>query len=212
MIRIVILFSVFSSVAFGKTGFLQLFKQEKPIIAAIMIEKDLSSQKKIDEALKWSLEQIKIAEAAGMDGILFEFRGGKILHPKISEQKFQAMKSISQKLVKGSKKLVVGVEILWHFPEETLRLAKESGAAFVRVDFFSDEVIADKKPVPINPEKLMAYKNKIGAQNVVLLTDIQVKYSKMRDPKIPLDASAKKAREKGSDGLIVTSTKSGVCS
>lgn len=174
-----------------------------------MVEKDLSTPEKVDKALKWSLEQIKIAEAHNMDGILFEFRGGKILNPQMTEAKFKPMKKISRALVKASNNLVVGVEILWHYPEETLRLAKESGAAFVRVDFFSDEVIADKKKVPINPEKLLAYKKKIGAENVALLTDIQVKYSKMVDPKIPLDFSAKRAREKGSDGLIVTSTKSG---
>ena len=209
----VILFSFFfyHSVGFSaqQKNFLSLFKEQKPIIAAIMVEKDLSTDKKYQEALKWSLEQLKIAEQQKMDGILFEFRGGKIMEPPMDPKRFSKMVSLSQELVKAAKTVVVGVEILWHFPKDTLLLAKKSGASFVRIDFFSDEVIADKKKVPLNPKEIIQYKNKIGAQDVYLLTDIQVKYSKMVDPKIPLSASAKKALSLGSDGVIVTSTKSG---
>ncbi len=211
MIRPVIssLLFFFALNAWSEADFLKLFQHQKPMIAAIMVPKDLSTEEKVKAALKWSEEQIRIAEQAGMDGILFEFRGGKILEPKITEAHFQKMLSISKSLVKSTRKLVVGVEILWHFPEETLRLAKESGAAFVRIDFFSDEVIADQKKVPIDPKKIINYRKKIGAENVKLLTDIQVKYSKMVDSTIPLDVSAKRAVGFGSDGVIVTSTKSG---
>ncbi len=193
----------------GKTDFLKLFSKPKPIIAALMIEKDLSDPKKISKAIQWGKEQIKIAESSGMDGILFEFRGGKILKPEISEDKYRAMKTVAQALVASSKSLVVGVEILWHYPEQTLRLAKDSGARFVRVDFFSDEVMADKQKVPIDPQKILNYKKKIAAEDIVLLTDIQVKYSKMIDPNISLETSAKRAIASGSEGVIVTSTKSG---
>ncbi len=211
MIRFIILSTLFFFAinVQAKTDFLKLFKNPKPIIAALMIEKDLSSEAKVKQAIQWGKQQITMAENSGMDGILFEFRGGKILAPELTVAKYQAINEVATALVKASKNLVVGVEILWHYPEDTLRLAKDSGAQFVRVDFFSDEVIADKKKVPIDPEKLVAFKNKIGAQNIVLLTDIQVKYSKMVNPKIPLDVSAKKAIAKGSEGVIVTSTKSG---
>lgn len=195
--------------AHGKNDFLSLFSEEKPIIAAIMVEKDLSTPEKYEKALKWSLEQLKIAESQNMDGILFEFRGGKILKPKLDPKRYQKMLGISKELVKKSKNIVVGVEILWHYPEDTIRLAKESGAKFVRIDFFSDEVIADKEKVPLDPQKIINYRKKIGGERVALLTDIQVKYSKMVDQKIPLSFSAKRALSLGSDGVIVTSTKSG---
>ncbi len=211
MIRFVIYITLFffTCTVHGKSDFLHLFKSSKPIIAALMIEKDLSSDKKVAKAIAWGQEQIRIAESKGMDGILFEFRGGKILKPAISEKKFNRMKTVAQALVQASKSLVVGVEILWHYPEDTLRLAKESGARFVRVDFFSDEVIANKEKVPIDPAKLLAYRKQIAAEDIFLLTDIQVKYSKMVDPKISLDFSAKRAVDNGSEGVIVTSTKSG---
>ncbi|MCB0378407.1 MAG: hypothetical protein KDD33_07940 [Bdellovibrionales bacterium] len=208
-VTLVILFSILSFQSHAANDFLSLFKNKKPMIAALMVERDLSTEEKRQKAIQWCKEQITIAEKAGMEGILFEFRGGKILEPKINEQKFKNMLEVSRAFVSAAKNIVVGVEILWHYPQETLRLAHESGAKFVRVDFFSDEVIADDKKVPLDPKGLLAYRKKIGADKVVLLTDIQVKYSKMVDPKMGLDQSAKKARGLGSDGLIVTSTKSG---
>ena len=193
----------------AKKSFLGLFEIKKPIIAAVMIPKEIDTPEQKEKALLWAKEQLKIAEAQNMDGILFEFRGGKILEPEISKEKFSNMVEISKQLVQEAKDIVVGVEILWHYPEETLRLAKSSGARFVRLDFFVDEVVADNEKVPIAPDKVLAYRKIIGAEDIALLTDIQVKYSKMLDPHITLAESAKRAKAKGSDGVIVTSTKSG---
>lgn len=175
-----------------------------------MVDIDLSAPQIKEKNTAWALDQLKICEDNGMDGLLIEFRGGGILEPKLSEDKIQYMNDILKKVITKSSKVVVGVEILWHYPEDTLRLAKLSGAKFVRLDFFSDQVIADKKKVPIDPKALVDYKNKIQADDVSLLTDIQVKYSEMVDKKITITQSAKLAAEKGSKGVVVTSHKSGV--
>ncbi len=194
----------------AQANFLDLFKQSKPLIAAIMVEVDVGANSEaIEKSTAVALEQLKIAEENGMDGLLVEFRGGEILTPAITPERYQAMLSISKKVISQATKVVVGVEILWHYPEETLKLAKESGAKFVRIDFFSDRVIADKNEVPINPKALLKYKKKIKADDVFLLTDIQVKYSEMIDKKITISQSAQTAVKKGSQGVIVTSTKSG---
>lgn len=208
-VLLITLLFCFTSSSWARNDFLSLFKNEKPIIAAIMVEGDITKPAEYQKALAWSLEQLKTAQEKEMDGILFEFRGGKILKPTLSQAKMQAMINLSKELVKNAKNIVVGVEILWHYPEQTLQLAKESGAKFVRIDFFSDEVIADNEPVPIDPKKVTEYRKTIEASSIVLLTDIQVKYSQMKDPKITLDQSAQKALALGSDGVIVTSTKSG---
>ena len=197
--------------SFGANDFLSLFKNKKPIIAALMVEGDLSTPQKVANATEWSLKQLAIAENHGMDGVLFEFRGGKILTPAITKEHYDGMLAVSNALMKKATTAVIGVEILWHYPEETLKLAKDSGAKFVRVDFFADEVIASgqSKPVPIDPEGLLKYRKSIGAEKVALLTDIQVKYSKMVNPNISLAQSASLAEKKGSDGVIVSGTKSG---
>lgn len=195
--------------ASAKAEFLQLFSESKPLIAAIMVDTDEKKPDAKEKALKWTLEQLKIAEEGGLQGFLVEFRGGEIMTPKMTKEKYQLMLEVLKEVVSHSKKVVVGVEILWHYPEETLQLAKDSGAKFVRVDFFSDKVVADGKSVPINPEALLKYKKKIKADNVYLLTDIQVKYSEMVDKKITVKQSAETAIKKGSQGIIITSEKSG---
>lgn len=193
----------------AQADFLKLFGDSKPLIAAIMVDTDEKKPDAKEKAIKWTLEQLKIAEDGGMQGLLVEFRGGDILTPKITKEKYQLMLDVLKEAVSKSTKVVVGVEILWHFPEETLKLAKDSGAKFVRTDFFSDKVVADGKPVPINPEALLKYKKKIKADDVYLLTDIQVKYSEMVDKKITVKQSAETAIKKGSQGIIITSEKSG---
>jgi uncharacterized protein len=187
--------------------FMRLFKNSKPIIAAIMVERlEKTSYEKTEQ---WLLEQGRIATEGKMDGLLVEFRGGGILSRHIPDWELKMMCDLTSKVIRSYPQLVVGVEILWHFPGATLQLAKMSQAKFVRIDFFSDEVIADELTVPIDPEGLIQYRKKIDAENIVLLTDIQVKYSKMIDPKISITTSASRAQSLGSNGVIVSGAKSG---
>lgn len=187
--------------------FMRLFKNSKPIIAAIMVERlDKTSYDKTEQ---WLLEQGRIATEGKMDGLLVEFRGGGILSRTIPDWELRMMSDLTSKVIRRFPQLVVGVEILWHFPGATLQLAKMSQAKFVRIDFFSDDVIADDLTVPIDPEGLIQYRKKLEAENIALLTDIQVKYSKMIDPKISMSTSARRAQKLGSNGIIVSGEKSG---
>lgn len=187
--------------------FMRLFPNSKPIIAAIMVE-PLNKISPAD-AQKWLIEQAQIASLHKMDGLLIEFRGGGILSRDIPASELELMAHLTQKVITQFPQLVVGVEILWHFPGSTLKLAKLSGASFVRVDFFSDDVIADDQRVPIEPQALIKYRDNLKATTVALLTDIQVKYSKMVDSRITLQQSAAQAQRAGSDGVIVSGAKSG---
>lgn len=194
----------------SSVDFDQLFKVKKPIMAAIMLEGEYTSSKGKQAALDKAMEQLKVAQALGVDSILYEFRGGEILTPPISEKKFQAMVDITKKIIKAAGPVIIGVEILWHYPKETLRLAKESGARYVRMDFFSDEMIAEGGIlVPIDPSEIIAYQKSIGAQDVLLLTDIQVKYAEMVDPTITMTQSATRAESLGTDAVVVSGKASG---
>ncbi len=186
---------------------MRLFKNSKPVIAAIMVER--LKPNSYTPAEKWLLEQARIATDGKMDGLLIEFRGGEILSREIPQWEQEMMAALTRKVIESYPNLVIGVEILWHFPGATLKLAKASQAQFVRIDFFSDEVEANDITVPIDPEGLIKYRKELNAENVVLLTDIQVKYSKMINPKISIDQSAKTAQLLGSNGVIVSGSQSG---
>lgn len=201
--------AVFQS-SYGAIPILKKFSQPKPVIAALMIEKDLSSPDKIQKNIQWAHEQMQVAHRHQMDGVLFEFRGGEIMTPPLSKNQYQAMLQVAQDIVKNKpKSMGVGFEILWHYPDETLRLAHESGADFVRLDFFSDEMLAKKKRVPIDPASVLRQRHTLKANDLAILTDIQVKYAQSRDPQKTIEQSAREAIAHGSDGVIVTATRSG---
>lgn len=61
----------------------------------------------------------------------------------------------------------------------------------------------------INLTKLMAYKKQIQADDVLVLTDIQVKYATLLEKNKSIATSAKQAVAAGSDGIIVTGNFSG---
>lgn len=202
--------------AAGANEFMRLFKNSKPVVAAIMVES--LKRDSYPQAEQWLLDQARIAKNGKMDGMLIEYRGGGILDRDIPQWEMEMMSALTRKVISSYPELVVGVEILWHFPGATLKLAKASGAKFVRVDFFSDDVEADiskdkTEPnfvtVPLDPEGLIKYRKDLQAEHIALLTDIQVKYSKMLNSKIAIDQSAKNAQKLGSDGVIVSGAQSG---
>ncbi|MBT3983479.1 MAG: hypothetical protein HOE90_19140 [Bacteriovoracaceae bacterium] len=203
---------ILSSGAFANRPLKKLFPVKQSIIAALMIhgnfkgEDDLEVQKAIDTAFS----QIKILEDHGVEAALFEFSLGGILYPRINKTQMENMTTIMTEIVKRSHSVVIGVEILWHYPKKTLKLAVDSGSKFVRLDFFVDEMFADKKLVPIDPVSLMKYKKRIGGEDVYLFTDIQVKYALMKDTTKKMKTSATEAKHYGSDGVIVSGRKSGM--
>ena len=121
------------------------------------------------------------------------------------------MSVILKRLVKEAKDIVVGVEFLIHDPIASLAIAKASGAKFIRTDYFVDKMSRAKfgGMIPIDAKKYMDYRKSIGAEDVVVFTDLQVKYAKLEEVGKTFDQSAKQAKDANSDGLIVTGKKSG---
>ena len=58
------------------------------------------------------------------------------------------------------------------------------------------------------PKGVMAYRRKIGADEILILADIQVKYARMLEER-SLSGSAELARHQGADAIVVTGTATG---
>lgn len=188
-----------------------LFKVKKPIIGVVNIKKTPGHAEfiSVQDTIEQALSEVTMLEEAGVDAVLFEnpSSGGiNEIDPAIVE----TMAVVVKEAVRKHKKMVIGVEVLWHNPKSSLDIAKVSGAKFIRTDFFSDEVIADGQVVNQDPKELIAYRKSLGLENkVAIFTDIQVKYSQMVDPTITMEQSAERARRNKSNGIIVTSHQSG---
>jgi uncharacterized protein len=60
----------------------------------------------------------------------------------------------------------------------------------------------------IAPGEVIAYRARLGAERVLVLADIQVKYAQMLTPRTLAD-SARDACERGADAIVVTGTRTG---
>ncbi len=211
MKHIFILFAVVFSSAFAESHLSQVFSVKKPIMVALYLRlpKDLNDPQEIKQMIDYGISQVEIMERHGVDSILWEYGVGGIMTPSLSDLEVDVMAKIINGIKAKMTTLKLGVEVLWHYPYETLKLAALTDADFVRIDFFSDPMTADGVVVPMESEKIIQYKNMIGASKVKLFTDIQVKYAEMIDPNTTMLESAERAIKSGSQGVIISGRKSG---
>src|SRR5690606_32463712 len=91
----------------------------------------------------------------------------------------------------------------------SLLLAKACKLDFIRTDYFVDKMTRDGYgEFEIDPEGIVAYRKEIGALDVKIYADVQVKYAKMLAPR-PISESTKEAILKGADAVVVTGTVTG---
>jgi membrane complex biogenesis BtpA family protein len=198
-----------SGSAFAEPKLSKIFKNKKPIIGVVNLPA-LPGQEgfvSMDDAVTHALSEMAILEEEGVDGVIFENLQGDF---EATQEMLSAMTVIVSRAVQKSKTIVVGVEVLWHDPTASLAIAKAAGAKFIRTDFFADKMKADDRIIDEKPQRIIDYRTKIGAEDVILLTDIQVKYAEMIDPNKTVTQSTKDALAGKSDGVVVTGRKSGV--
>lgn len=146
------------------------------------------------------------AFAEGLDAILIENEHDRPHRLAAGPETVATLTAVCSAVVEASR-LPVGVEILLNDPEASLAVAAASGCDFIRTDYFVDEM---QRPeygrMRIDPDGLIAYRERIGAGHVLVLADIQVKYATMLRPR-PLAESARLAAEKGADAVVVSGTR-----
>ena len=163
----------------------------------------------IDFAIDHALADLRVLADGGVDGVLVENEYDRPHRVTAAPKTIDAMTAITRAVVEESESLVVGCEILLNDPQASLAVAKASGATFIRTDYFVDRMTRPEYgEFHIDPDTLLAYRSEIGADDVLILADIQVKYATMVEPR-PLRDSAILATEKGADAIVVTGDASG---
>ncbi len=189
-----------------------MFGSEKTLIGVIHLPPlpGYSESPGIDAVVDKALADLDALESGPVDAVLVENENDKPHRVEASSETIAAMTRVTRELVTRAQRCRVGVEILLNDPEASLAVALSSGASFIRTDYFVD---AMERPehggaLHIDPEALMAYRRSIGAEQVLILADIQVKYARMRQER-PLSRSAELARHHGADGVVVTGSVTG---
>lgn len=194
------------------SSFLKLFKKKAPIIGMIHLPALLGYKQSpgIDAVIKHALKDLKTLETGGVDGVMVENEYDRPHQVVVGPEIVAAMTTITQAVVRSAKKTVVGVEILLNDPRASLAVAKATNASFIRTDYFVDRMSRKEYggEMQIDPRKVIAYRKKIGAESVLILTDIQVKYATMLEEK-SISQSTKQAMKEKADAVIVTGNLTG---
>lgn len=163
----------------------------------------------IERVIRHAIGDLHTLEAAGVDGVLVENEHDRPHRVRAEPETIAAMTRITRALVQESESALVGCEILLNDPKASLAATEMARGAFIRTDYFVDRMTRPEYgEFEIDPEGLIDYRVSIGAENVLILADIQVKYATMVKRR-PLATSARAARDKGADAVIVTGRRSG---
>ena len=162
----------------------------------------------MDGFIAKAVEDLMALEKAGFDGALIENDEDTPCQVLGMPDVIVPMTLVCQELRRASS-ISLGVEVLLNDPKASLSIAKVCNLDFIRTDYFVDRMTREGYgEFAIDPEGVIEYREQIGASNIKILADLQVKYAQMVDPR-PLGLSAQEALSRGADGVVVTGSKTG---
>ena len=192
-------------------GFRERFSSARPLIGVIHLPPlpGYPESPGLAAVIAHARAELATYRVGGLDGVLVENEYDRPHRVEAGRETIAVMTAVTRALVEAAGRLPVGIEILLNDPEASLAVALASEADFIRTDYFADEM---SRPVHgamrIAPEQVIAYRARIGAERVLVLADIQVKYAEMIAPR-SLGESARAACEAGADAIVVTGTRTG---
>ena len=197
-----------STVAASRFG--DLFPAPHPLIGVIHLPPlpGFDGSPGIDAVIEKALADQRALESGGIGGVLVENEHDHPHEVLAAPSTIAHMTRVAAALV-AQASVPVGVEILLNDPQASLAVAAAAGARFIRTDYFVDRMTRPQYgEMAIDPSGLMALRARLGADRVLVLADIQVKYARMLEPR-PLAESAALARASGADAVVVTGTATG---
>ena len=191
--------------------FRDVFPGDKPLIGLSHLPSlpDYPDSPGIDALRTHALNDVRVLQSGGFDGVLLENEYDRPHRVLAELETVAAMIDITTTVAEVAKNIAVGCEILLNDPRASLEVAKASGAAFIRTDYFVDKMARPQYgEFEIDPAGLIEYRKEIRAVDVLILADIQVKYATMLE-KRALQESARLACLQGADAVVVTGDETG---
>jgi hypothetical protein len=183
----------------------RIFPNPKPVIGMIALPPLLGYPEftGLDAVIERALGDLETLRRGGVDGVCVENDYDRphqlIPGPEVIASFTRVALEVARKA-----SVPVGLQVLLNDWRASLAIARVIGASFVRLDFFVDKVRIHAGVIEPQPEAVIAYRNKIAAESVALLTDIQVKHSELLEPGKKLSTSAQQAIAHGADAVIVS--------
>lgn len=185
--------------------FHKIFPNPKSVIGMIALPPLLGYPEftSMDAVIERALSELDTLQQGGVDGVCVENDYDRPHQMTVGPEIVAPFTRVANEVAQHAN-VPVGLEVLLNDWRASLAIAKVIGAGFVRLDFFVDRVRIKAGVIEPEPQAVLAYRKQIRAENVALLTDIQVKYSELLEPGKSLSTSARQAIERGADAVVVS--------
>lgn len=158
--------------------------------------------------IKQAIEDAKTLEKAGVDAIIIENTGDGPFNITLDNIQITALSVVSA-LVSEKVTIPIGIDAAMNDYKTALSIAKVINADFIRIPIFVDTVEFYGGIIKPCAREATLYRRSIGAEDVKIFADIQVKHTHMLVPTVSIEDSANAAISCGADAIIVTGTHTG---
>ncbi len=157
-----------------------------------------------------ALRDASVLKAAGVDALLLEnMHDLPYLRRAVGHEVSSTMTVVAY-LIKKAFALPTGIQILAGANHAALATGHAAGLDFIRAEGFVFGHLADEGWMDADAGPLLRYRKQIGAENMLILTDIKKKHSAhAATADLSLNETAHAAEFFKSDGVIVTGTATG---
>lgn len=188
-------------------------KNKKTIIGMIHVEPLPGTPKargNMAEIIDLARAEARLYREAGIDALAIEnMHDVPYLSSMVGPEIVAAMTVVGYE-VKNATGLPCGVQILAGANQEALAVALAAGLDFIRAEGFVFGHVADEGYIDANAGQTLRYRRQIGADQVLVLTDIKKKHSSHAiTADVDIVETAHAAEFFLSDGVIVTGVATG---
>lgn len=162
----------------------------------------------LDKIYTQAVQDARTLEDCGVDAIIVENMGDGPFGVTLEEIQRITLTVATQR-VREAVQVPVGVDAAFSDWEADLAIAYATGCQFVRIPVFVDTVEFYGGLITPGARDCMRYRRALGADDIMVLGDIQVKHTNMLLPHVTIEKSAQNAADCGADAIIVTGSSIG---
>jgi uncharacterized protein len=187
---------------------------KKPIIGMIHVKAmpgTPKSRNDLTEVIEHAKNEAEIYKGAGIDAVMIEnMHDLPYLKNNVGPEITSAMTAVAIEVKKILGNIPLGIQILAGANKEALAVAKAANLQFIRAEGFVFGHVADEGYIDSCAAELLRYRKKIGAEEIMIFTDIKKKHSAHAITfDVNISETAHAAEFFMSDGVIVTGTSTG---
>lgn len=157
----------------------------------------------LETIIKKAISDLKTLEEWWIHAVIIE-NNYDIPHTRYLDTEIIVQMTYICNILRQNTSLPLGICCLWNDWKSALSIAKIIGMQFIRIPVFIDHIETHYGyEISEDPKDILAYRTKLWADDIKILTDIHVKHSTILNPDT-IESSSLQAIQQGSDGLIIT--------